>query len=107
MMSPARVRRIRLRLIRPTSGKAFGGNDEGGACFGDSGGPVFNGGSSYNTIVALSGWFLGPRHVCTGSGYYYRTDRQEVMEWILRTVPESEAAKMYIVMLGTILRTSS
>jgi hypothetical protein len=29
------------------------------------------------------------------------------MEWILRTVPESEAAKMYIVMLGTILRTSS
>ena len=60
---------------------------------------VFYGGFSSNTIVALSGWFLGPRRVCTGSGYYYRTDRQEVIDWILETVPESEAAKIDIVEL--------
>lgn len=72
------------------------GDDEGGGCFGDSGGPVFYGGFASNTIVAMSGWFLGPRRVCTGNGYYYRTDRQEVIDWILRTVPDGEANKIRI-----------
>jgi hypothetical protein len=100
LMATSRLTNLRSALTDGYSVRLGGnGNDEGGACFGDSGGPVFYGGFSSNTIVALSGWFLGPRRVCTGSGYYYRTDRQEVIEWILRTVPEGEAGQIDIVEL--------
>jgi hypothetical protein len=100
LMAKSRLTSLRSALTDGYSiGLSGNGNDEGAACFGDSGGPVFYGGFSSNTIVALSGWFLGPRQVCTGSGYYYRTDRQEVIDWILETVPESEASEIDIVEL--------
>jgi hypothetical protein len=100
LMAKSRLTSLRSALTDGYSiGLSGNGNDEGAACFGDSGGPVFYGGFSSNTIVALSGWYLGPRQVCTGSGYYYRTDRQEVIDWILQTVPEGEAAKIDIVEL--------
>jgi hypothetical protein len=100
LMAKSRLTSLRSALTDGYSiGLSGNGNDEGAACFGDSGGPVFYGGFSSNAIVALSGWFLGPRQVCTGNGYYYRTDRQEVIEWILDTVPESEASEINIVEL--------
>jgi hypothetical protein len=99
-MATSRLTNLRSALTDGYSVKLSGnGNDEGGGCFGDSGGPVFYGGFTSNTIVALSGWFLGPRQVCTGNGYYYRTDRQEVIEWILDTAPEGEASEIDIVEL--------
>jgi trypsin len=98
LMAKSRLTNLRSALTDGYSVRLGGnGNDEGGGCFGDSGGPVFYGGFSSNTIVALSGWWLGPRRVCTGSGYYYRTDRQEVVDWILETVPESEASEIDLV----------
>jgi hypothetical protein len=98
LMATSRLTNLRSALTDGYSVKLSGnGNDEGAGCFGDSGGPVFYGGFTSNTIVAMSGWFLGPRQVCTGNGYYYRTDRQEVIEWILETVPESEANQITIV----------
>ena len=100
LMAKSRLTSLRSALTDGYSvGLSGNGDDEGGACFGDSGGPVFYGGFSSNAIVALSGWFLGPRQVCTGNAYYYRTDRQEVIDWILDTVPESEASQIDIVEL--------
>ena len=73
------------------------GKDRAGACNGDSGGPVFHGGFASNTIVAISGFVLSADKVCTGNLYYYRTDRQPVIDWILRTVPADQAARIRIV----------
>jgi hypothetical protein len=75
----------------------FNGKDKGGACNGDSGGPVFYGGYTSNTIVAITGWNHNDN--CAGVGYFYRTDRQEVIDWILRTVPQSEVNNIKIVEL--------
>ena len=56
------------------------GNSRGGTCSGDSGGPVFLGGASSNTIVAVTSF--GLNQLCRGTDYGYRIDRQEVLDWI-------------------------
>jgi hypothetical protein len=56
------------------------GNDRGGTCSGDSGGPVFYP-QDTNQVVAVTSF--GKNATCRGDGYYYRTDRQEVIDWIL------------------------
>lgn len=56
------------------------GNDRGGTCNGDSGGPVFWPSTS-NRVVAVSSWGV-LNAGCRGNGYYYRTDRGETLEWI-------------------------
>jgi secreted trypsin-like serine protease len=73
------------------------GSDRGGTCSGDSGGPVFYGDSTSNTIVAVTSFGLNA--YCRGVDFSYRTDTQEVIDWILATVPEREAAKIRIVTL--------
>jgi hypothetical protein len=58
------------------------GDSRGGTCSGDSGGPVFYPANS-NHIVAVTSW--GHSNAgCRGDGWYYRTDRQEVIDWINR-----------------------
>ncbi|HET7029577.1 MAG TPA: trypsin-like serine protease [Candidatus Limnocylindrales bacterium] len=56
------------------------GNDRGGTCSGDSGGPVFWPQDS-NQVVAVTSWGVSNAG-CRGNGYYYRTDRGEVLDWI-------------------------
>ena len=58
------------------------GNNRGGTCSGDSGGPVFLGGSNSNLIVAVTSFMRG-NAMCRGSDFAYRVDRQEVIDWIL------------------------
>jgi opacity protein-like surface antigen len=58
------------------------GDDRGGTCSGDSGGPVFYPENS-NQIVAVTS-FGHSNAGCRGDGYYYRTDRQVVIDWILK-----------------------
>ncbi len=70
----------------------FNGLGYGGACYGDSGGPVFYGEFPSNTIVAITGWNRNPN--CAGVGYFYRTDRQQVIDWILRTVPQDQVGNI-------------
>ncbi|HEX2739974.1 MAG TPA: trypsin-like serine protease, partial [Rubrobacter sp.] len=73
------------------------GSDRGGTCSGDSGGPVFYGGFTSNTIVAVTSF--GQNAYCRGVDFSYRTDTQEVIDWILATVPEREADKIQFVTL--------
>ena len=73
------------------------GSDRGGTCSGDSGGPVFYGDFTSNTIVAVTSF--GLNSYCRGVDFSYRTDQQEVIDWILATVPEREAAKIQFVAL--------
>ncbi|MEI8332750.1 MAG: trypsin-like serine protease [Chloroflexota bacterium] len=56
------------------------GDDRGGTCSGDSGGPVFYPSNS-NQVVAVTSWGMSNAG-CRGDGWYYRTDRQEVIDWI-------------------------
>jgi hypothetical protein len=56
------------------------GDDRGGTCSGDSGGPVFLGGPQSNTIVAVTSF--GLNSLCRGTDFAYRIDRQEVLDWI-------------------------
>jgi secreted trypsin-like serine protease len=56
------------------------GNDRGGTCNGDSGGPVFLGGPDSNLIVAITSFGLNTW--CRGTDFSYRVDRAEVLDWI-------------------------
>jgi secreted trypsin-like serine protease len=56
------------------------GDDRGGTCSGDSGGPVFWPADT-NQVVAVTSWGIANAG-CRGIGYYYRTDRGEVLDWI-------------------------
>jgi hypothetical protein len=49
---------------------------EGGACWGDSGGPIFDGTDS-NLIVAVQSFSLGPRATCSGIAGGYRIDQPD------------------------------
>jgi hypothetical protein len=62
----------------------------GGTCFGDSGGPVFYGSSSSNLIVGVTSFGLSSQ-VCAGVDFAYRTDQQELLDFILANVPEGES----------------
>jgi len=59
------------------------GNGRGGTCSGDSGGPVFLGGSKSNLVVAVTSF--GLNSLCRGTDFGYRVDRQEVLDWIYQT----------------------
>jgi hypothetical protein len=64
------------------------GDDRGGTCSGDSGGPVFYTQDTWRIVAVTS---FGKNADCRGDGYYYRLDRQPVIDWIL-SVAGSEAS---------------
>lgn len=65
------------------------GNDRGGICSGDSGGPVL-----WNDTDIIAGiTSFGKHEQCLGNGYAYRVDQEELIEWILEiaaTVGEAD-----------------
>ena len=68
------------RFLRVSQNAAQG---KGGTAFGDSGGPVFQAGS--RTVLATTSF--GSNSNCAGTGYYYRIDQSEVLEWISSFLP--------------------
>jgi secreted trypsin-like serine protease len=60
------------------------GKGQGGTCNGDSGGPVFYGGYTSNIIVGVTSF--GINSLCRGTDFAFRTDQQEVIDWIRETV---------------------
>jgi hypothetical protein len=75
-----------------TNGNGLG---RGGTCSGDSGGPVFYGGFSSNTIVAVTSFGLNA--YCRGTDFSYRTDTTEVQNWIRSIVGVAEFDRINIV----------
>ncbi len=69
------------------------GKGQGGTCNGDSGGPVFYGGYTSNTIVAVTSFGLNA--LCRGSDYAFRTDQQAVIDWILSIVAEPKRLRRH------------
>lgn len=69
------------------------GDGRGGTCSGDSGGPVFYGGTSSNLIVAVNSFGLSAQ-TCQGVDFAYRTDRAEVLNWILSHVPAGDTVEI-------------
>jgi hypothetical protein len=55
------------------------GSNRGGTCSGDSGGPIL----LFDTDVIVGVTSFGKSNAgCRGTDYYYRTDRQPVIDWI-------------------------
>jgi secreted trypsin-like serine protease len=73
------------------------GGDRGGTCSGDSGGPVFYGGFESNTIVAVTSF--GMNAWCRGVDFSYRTDTEDVQEWILEIIGKEKFDEIEIVRL--------
>ncbi|MGY1669458.1 trypsin-like serine protease [Geodermatophilus sp. SYSU D00710] len=55
------------------------GGGRGGTCFGDSGGPVLIG----DTVTAVNSFVMNG--ACAGTGFGYRTDTQDVIDFILES----------------------
>lgn len=70
------------------------GKDRGGTCTADSGGPLFHGSFDSNTITGITSF--GHNRYCKGTAFSYRTDRQEVIDWIASKTG-SEFEKIRIV----------
>jgi len=62
-------------FIKTTANPAQG---KGGTAFGDSGGPVLQGGT--DTILAVTSW--GTNYQCAGVSYAARVDTADVLDWI-------------------------
>ena len=70
------------------------GKDRGGTCTADSGGPLFYGSFKSNIITGITSF--GHNRYCKGTGFSYRTDRQEVIDWIASSVTANEFGKIRI-----------
>ena len=60
------------------------GNDRGGTCSGDSGGPTFYPSDTNQVVAVTSFGKSNPNQGCIGTDFAYRVDRQEVIDWIDR-----------------------
>jgi hypothetical protein len=71
------------------------GEDRGGTCGGDSGGPLLYGTPGVsNTIVAVNSF--GLNEWCRGNDFMYRVDRAEVQDWIKSVIGATEWSKVRV-----------
>ena len=89
LMAQAKLTNLRSALTDGFNLQTNGnGSGRGGTCSGDSGGPVFYGGYTSNTIVAVTSFGLNP--YCRGVDFAYRTDQTAVLTWIRETIGATE-----------------
>jgi hypothetical protein len=95
LMATSRLVNLRSSLTGGFNLQTNGnGKGQGGTCSGDSGGPVFYPADT-NIIVAVTSF--GLNSWCRGVDFAYRTDTQEVIDWILATVPADQVPLIQIV----------
>jgi hypothetical protein len=68
-----------------TSNNPGKGNGSGGACFGDSGGPVFYGDGESNVIAGIVSF--GLNYNCKGADFAYRADIANTQDWVNGFLP--------------------
>jgi hypothetical protein len=96
LMATSRIVNLRSHMTGGFSLQTIGrGKGFGGTCSGDSGGPIFLGGSASNTIVAVTSFGLNAW--CRGVDFSYRTDRAAVLDWIEETVGPTAFSQIHIV----------
>lgn len=66
------------------------GNDKGGTCNGDSGGPLLY--SSTDIVTAVNSF--GLNDLCRGTDYMYRVDRLDVIDFVLSHMPAGESVQL-------------
>ena len=71
------------------------GKGKGGTCSGDSGGPIFYGGYTSNTIVGVTSF--GLNSYCRGTDFGFRVDTQAAQDWIRSIIGDEEFAQIDIV----------
>lgn len=87
LMAESILTNLRNNIVRDFNVHTNGnGQGRGGACRGDSGGPVFHGSFSSNTIVAVTAFGLTPH--CRGGDAAYRVDQEVLHDWIRVNVGE-------------------
>ena len=69
--------------LRVSQNQARG--DEG-TCFGDSGGPILRVVDGVETVVGVTSW---GDSACAASGFYYRSDTSESLEFIAAVIAEA------------------
>jgi Trypsin len=81
LMGPAKLVNVKGGLNKGFNLQTNGnGGNRAGTCGGDSGGPVFLGGASSNTIVAVTSF--GLNQWCRGTDFAYRVDTTDVQDWV-------------------------
>jgi Trypsin len=96
LMATSRIVNLQSHLTDGFNLQTIGrGKGSGGTCSGDSGGPIFFGGTASNTIVAVTSFGLNAW--CRGVDFSYRTDRTAVLNWIRQTVGATAFAQIRIV----------
>jgi Trypsin len=96
LMAESRLTNLRSALTDGFNLQTNGnGKGRGGTCSGDSGGPVFYGGFESNTIVAVTSF--GLNSWCRGVDFAYRTDQQQVLDWMESLVGTDEFAEIDLV----------
>lgn len=73
------------------------GKGKGGTCSGDSGGPIFYGGYTSNTIVGVTSF--GLNSYCRGTDFGFRVDTQAAQDWIRSVIGDEEFAQIDVVAL--------
>jgi hypothetical protein len=78
MVAHPRLLQINGGLVGPDSLLLSNNHNTGGACFGDSGGPNFLG----DSLVVAGITSFGMNGRCAGTGGVFRTDRQNVLDFV-------------------------